>query len=475
MVTTLVAINSNGLVATSIDGVMWKSLAISPDFGGQHITDFAWSPELGIFVACITSVTSWSKDLVVWSIPKTGNGGKIIWCPELSLFIATNDNERTGNISISSDGENWAQYDTGHIAYSRMITWSAKLGIFLILDYYGFVSSSVDGINWIQLTNIGYQTVYDLIWVEEKSIFVIAGWMGIQTSSDGITWSSYYGTQRINEVVWSPELGIFVNVGGYGIQTSIDAINWITQDTSSYGINSLIWSSSLSLFISASSTGSVTSPDGITWTEHPSNNISYGPLIIGDIAPQGPSPIKIKSSSLSHGPRFETSPIQIESKSLSHGPKFNLAHIELSSSSSSHGPRFNLSPINVESSSEISAISGGDLSAYTGESSDILIPVALTGRLVPILPPPVPPVDFDGISDPTVAPILTKSDTDSGHLLDGTYQYSYAAWVGSEGQTTGPSPWSESITLTTDDTITLTYPTIPGADGYIVYRKEISE
>jgi len=124
---------------------------------------------------------------------------------------------------------------------------------------------------------------------------------------------------------------------------------------------------------------------------------------------------------------------------------------------------------------EATSISGGltHLTAYEDEASEILIPIFLTGILDPILPEPVPPVDFDGLPDPTIAPIVIKSNTALGNLPPGDYRYAYAAWLDSEGQPTAPSPWSEIVTLTIDDTVTLTYPVIPGAKGYIVYREEV--
>lgn len=100
------------------------------------------------------------------------------------------------------------------------------------------------------------------------------------------------------------------------------------------------------------------------------------------------------------------------------------------------------------------------------------ISIGLSGRIDAVLPAPTPPINFAGLPDPTVAPTLTKSDTAMGHLPAGTYRYRYAAWKGTPSQATAPSP-SADITLSTDDTVTLTYPTTPGADGYIVYREDI--
>lgn len=128
------------------------------------------------------------------------------------------------------------------------------------------------------------------------------------------------------------------------------------------------------------------------------------------------------------------------------------------------------SPVSVFSSSRTVLIV--NLETYPGEESEILIPIKLSGIMNPIFPPPTPPVDFAGLSNPTATPTVTKSTTTNGRLTPGAYRYSYAAWKGSQAQVTVPSPYSE-VTLTTENTVTLTYPVIAGADGYVVYREEL--
>lgn len=131
-----------------------------------------------------------------------------------------------------------------------------------------------------------------------------------------------------------------------------------------------------------------------------------------------------------------------------------------------------LSPIDVATTSR--AYLGADLVPYIGEDADLLIPVRLTGRLQPDLPAPVPPVDTDPIADPLVAPACVASVTSGGYLPAGTYRYAYAGWVGELGRVTAPSPYT-TITTTTQNTVTLTYPIIAGADGYRVIRDDGSE
>lgn len=114
----------------------------------------------------------------------------------------------------------------------------------------------------------------------------------------------------------------------------------------------------------------------------------------------------------------------------------------------------------------------GILTVPFGENNDLQINFELSGIMSPVFPPPTPPVDFAGLIDPIEAPTLAKSNTSGGNLPPGTYRYSYAAWKGSKTQSTAPSPTAD-ITLTTEDTVTIIYPTTDGADGYLVYREDL--
>lgn len=141
-------------------------------------------------------------------------------------------------------------------------------------------------------------------------------------------------------------------------------------------------------------------------------------------------------------------------------------------------------PVNVESSSRVrvtgqSPVSVGsssnfyvDLRVHSGASGFVNVSFDFSGIMSPIFPPPVPPVNFAGLPDPVMAPTAIKSFTTNGRLAPGTYHYSYAAWKGSQAQATAPSPILV-VTLSTDNTVTLTYPTIAGADGYLVYREDL--
>jgi len=94
----------------------------------------------------------------------------------------------------------------------------------------------------------------------------------------------------------------------------------------------------------------------------------------------------------------------------------------------------------------------------------------ISGRYNALLPPPTIPSTLAALPDPNTAPTLTK--TAGGFLLAGTYRYAYAGWRGDQAQVTAPSPWTV-ITVANGDKVTMTHPTIPGAEGYLVYREQI--
>lgn len=127
-------------------------------------------------------------------------------------------------------------------------------------------------------------------------------------------------------------------------------------------------------------------------------------------------------------------------------------------------------PVNI--GLEFSAYQVSVIEPYT-DGAGMGVPVGLSGLVKALLPPPTPPVDLPKLPDPLVAPTLTKSDTTDGALEPGTYRYSYAGWRGNEAQVTAPSPTAD-ITIGVEDTVTLSYPKIPGAQGYLVYREKVS-
>ena len=142
--------------------------------------------------------------------------------------------------------------------------------------------------------------------------------------------------------------------------------------------------------------------------------------------------------------------------------------VSASSLSSSVSTVSGTAPVDVQTSSLFVV----NFSPYTTESSELIISVELSGTMDPLFPPPVPPVNFAGLPDPATAPTVTKSTTSGGLLTPGLYRYSYAAWKGTKAQVTAPSPTLD-VNITTENTVHISFPTIAGADGYLVYREDL--
>lgn len=98
--------------------------------------------------------------------------------------------------------------------------------------------------------------------------------------------------------------------------------------------------------------------------------------------------------------------------------------------------------------------------------------VEVMGTLSAFHPAPVAPGYIAPLVNPTVAPTLVSSNTGGGALVAGTYRYAYAGWRGRQAQVTAPSPYA-TIVLTSDDTVTATFPLITDAEGYLLYREKI--
>jgi len=479
-------------ITYSYDGVNWPHGSLGV---GANIATYGscWSPELGLFVivgngsgndyyvtrkGCILT----SQDGVAWT-SRTNDLGYIfdvVWISELSIFVAVGTPSPThpAFVATSPDGIVWTNQSSGleTLSYGlNNICWSPELGLMVAVS--GFINPgmahSSDGINWTPIDGgFGSNSIYDLAWSSLLGVFVaVGGGMNesyqyikdIAYSVDGINWTHAVTLGEGDQTVaWSPELEMFLAIDdGSDTIKSVDGINWTNGSSLALHVEQVLWSVEFHLFILIGYLQGVgrvsTSPDGTYWTYHDIDAWPFATymntVVSGLDSPATPSPIRISASTRSHGPIFNHSPFTIGASTRSHSPIFNLA------------------PISIEASGVSSQ--GGSLEGYTGEPSDILISILLTGRIDPAQPTPTPPVDFPGIPNPIVAPICVASDTADGHLAAGTYRYAYAAWVGDIGQATAPSPLSEPVTLTTEDTVTMTYPVILGADGYIVYRREM--
>jgi len=480
-------------IGISSNGIDWEFS--SDPFELWPPTDIIWDPSRSLFFA--------STYYNVWTSPDGITWTKILDTYESNLYVSLLDGAVSsegvlifagGEGFVLFDGSVWSTASTPGM-YWRGLVWSPELEIFVAYssDTYGtsgHFGTSPDGKIWTTYPidfpgEIYGSGLYGIAWSPELGLFVAVGQDGRSypstafcfTSPDGAIWTEQeISTHTLSSIAWSSELGLFVAGGQHIVTTSSNGIIWTScSGFDDQYIGDIAWSKTLSLFIMVGGDLSYktifTSPDGINWTSNVTDipGISYVGV---RTTAATPSPIFIHASTRSHGPIFNFAQIKVDASAKNHGPIFNLAPIKVDASAKTRHLKFNLAPITIEASGV--SRQGGSLSAYTGEPNDILMSVQLTGRISPILPEPTPPVDFEGIPDPTVAPICVASSTQGGHLPSGVYRYAYAAWIGDVGQATAPSPWSEPVTLTIEDTVTLTYPIILEADGYLVYRREMT-
>jgi hypothetical protein len=289
-------------------------------------TGVAWSPGLGLFVACGWGGdynSAWSSDGKTWVAPTTSlksiepncQWQGVAWSPVLGLFVACG-NGGTYNSAWSSNGQTWQIPTTSLKTLDPNclwtgVAWSPGLGLFVACGRAGAATYnsawSSNGQTWQKLPtptgslkdidpNCGWRGV---AWSPEKGLFVACGSGGTYNSawsSNGQTWQKLpttTGSLKILDptciwlgVAWSPGLGLFVACGSggsnYNSAWSSDGQTWQAPTTSLKSIDSacawygVAWSSEQNLFVACGSGGtynSAFSSDGKTWQPPPMTSL----------------------------------------------------------------------------------------------------------------------------------------------------------------------------------------------------------
>jgi len=233
----------------------------------------------------------------VWKLQSTNSNvwNKIIWVPELEIYVAVAETGASNRVMTSPDGENW----TTHTVPNRLWTaveWSPELRLLVMIAYdynSGYtdtIMTSPDGINWTarQAPAADY-CMYDIAWSPKLGIFCIVCQSALHSfvSSDGVNWESVNGTYK-EAVLWVDELNLFVAVGESNyyadqkIATSPDGRIWTNRSTPNPGRKweGFCWASGLHRLVAVAKDGAVTSnviitsDDAITWTGHSSPNLN---------------------------------------------------------------------------------------------------------------------------------------------------------------------------------------------------------
>ena len=274
-----------GILATSF----WSEAVPSTTI--QRVTSAAWSPDLLLYTANTPDDTDkihTSIDGYTWE-GHTGISNemrRIIWCRELGMFIAVNDDSGSDDNTFTSiDGVNWSVHSNPNGRWMDL-AWSPSLGILVSVSRGGtnYVRTSTDGISWTERTiSGGAQEWWGVTWSQELGKFCAVGVESGSSagrtaiSQDGINWERNLSADESNnwrKVVWASELGLFVAVGDGGashtIMTSKDGEDW-TGVHSLGSWDDIAWSPELSLFVvTGSEEYFLTSYDGKEWTQRSS-------------------------------------------------------------------------------------------------------------------------------------------------------------------------------------------------------------
>lgn len=168
------------------------------------------------------------------------------------------------------------------------IAWSPQLSLFAAVPYIGTsLNTSPDGINWT--TRTSPTSGYDITWSPENNKFVMVNYTGtnsttnnIVSSTDGITWTQQTTPSSVGfkGICWAAELGLFVACSDTSpyILTSPNGNsgNWtaVTGPGQGYAI---CWSSELKIFIVLGNDVIYRSSNSINW------NTNFGSVTISQL------------------------------------------------------------------------------------------------------------------------------------------------------------------------------------------------
>ena len=253
----------------STDGADWQIVqAVAP------ITDIAYSPSLGLYIAFGDEVLLRSVDGINWTFGKlpvdlaTVTWRCVIWAG--TFFVAGGSN---GTIIRSSDGVNWTKMTTPY-TYQNVIgfAWNGSR-LLAVNSNDGQILRTSDGIAWSSSANNVQVYSQHIIWTGGQFVVVgahsaNASQLSIQTSPDGITWTPRTSnvTRLLFKIAWNGSL--FVAVGANGaITTSPDGITWTSRTSgTTNSLHSVTWTGSRFIATSTSVATLYTSTDGVTWT-----------------------------------------------------------------------------------------------------------------------------------------------------------------------------------------------------------------
>ena len=260
----------------------WRSIV----WGRDRFAVVGFTNEV-TFCKFSTDGTNWSSSSSIINSPlgdgkPGGNMHKIIYSPELDLFVAGG----TNNVILTSpDANTWTSRN--YSAGEGTITggaWSPTENILVMANGSSpaIFYTSDDGINWTRRTTEVYLGAYDnfLTWSKLLNKFITS--KGV-TSVDGINWTplTEYPVGA-NQIVSADEIGILVTgsfSSGFDATVSSDyGKTWVTVnfdgDFASRTTRGLVWCKEIGIVCAVTEQNGVTqnlwySRDGFTWYKGP--------------------------------------------------------------------------------------------------------------------------------------------------------------------------------------------------------------
>jgi len=175
--------NNNDAITTasSRDPELWEITDCFPDmhtnlqtipFSTAHTPrDIAYSPSLGLYVACCRANMLRSTNLITFNASYTGYNvlfNSIIWADFLGMFISVGSYLSTGGISTSTNATSWTTVVSPSQMIMTVVAKSEKLGRVV-----AFVTAEADGVKWSKDVRAQLKTMQELITLIVFSIFSV--------------------------------------------------------------------------------------------------------------------------------------------------------------------------------------------------------------------------------------------------------------------------------------------------------------
>jgi len=264
-------------------GLRWRSIKSPND---NFYRSICWAPELRLFCAVASSGTGnrviTSPDGLTWNTQLNAavddSWYSVCWSSKLRLLCAVSN---SGKVMLSSNGSDWTYINPGITASFTGVCWAESLGLFCAVGNSGSgrdVATSADGLTWTTQVDVTGTFGFNCVcWSEELKLFCAGAQIArVNTSPDGVNWTSRTTTAILNCITWSKKLGYFLG-GSSALNVSSNGITWSSLLYKTNGPVAIIGvcdTDSLGLLVAVGS-GSFTA----LWKGYDSMDTGFPPLI----------------------------------------------------------------------------------------------------------------------------------------------------------------------------------------------------